>query len=205
MACTALRLAYPRMGCSHPSRIRCQYNLTTQPTLHQNAIFGIRVLHTSNRGILYPIRAQQSRQTVSYSIRFAILLATVGTIYNFFTKKTLKLESIDDRMLGAEYVDRRYLSPIVPLTIQQANEALRWEEGSQTVGLGSGVQRFDSVKIASNSPCEDQHVAACGWEDGEIRWLVYCSIYVDYGFLMLFFYLGPYGAFLMGMRRSSNI
>lgn len=126
------------------------------------------------------MRSQQSRLTVSRGVRLALLLALVGTFYNNFEKTPLRLEGSNEDSLGVENIDQSLLSPVTPCTIQQANELLRWEEASHVVGLGSGVQRFDTVRIASNMPCEDQTVAAMfDPEDDKNRWLAVPSTNAD--------------------------
>lgn len=192
MACTALRLTYPRTRCPHLSRLRFHNQCAPQPALRRCTIYGIRPLYTSK----HPIPSQQSRLTVSRGVRLALLLAALGTFYRGFKETPLRLENSDQKLLGAQHIDQNYLSPITPCTIQQANEILRWEEDSHIVGLGSGVQRFDSVRIASNMPCEDQIVAAASSpEDDKIRWLVISSTTADIRLLTPSFYRLMWGVF----------
>ena len=40
-------------------------------------------------------------------------------------------------------------------TIEEADEALRWEELSKCHGPPTDILRYDSVRVPSNSPCED--------------------------------------------------
>ena len=40
-------------------------------------------------------------------------------------------------------------------TIEEVNEALRWEEASKCLGSPSDILRYDSVKVPCNTPCED--------------------------------------------------
>ena len=56
----------------------------------------------------------------------AILLAAAGVSYGVFTSRPLKLESDESEFLGGKEIAERYLPPIPPYTIEQANEALRW-------------------------------------------------------------------------------
>ena len=94
-----------------------------------------------------------------------------GTIYSVFTSKTLKLEGKDSGLPGAEYIDQRYLPSTMPLSIDQANDALRWQEASQNHDLGSGVTRTDSTQLPGNIPCEDEIFGASGrGEDGKVEW-----------------------------------
>ncbi len=187
----ALRLTQARIGYPRLSRLRCHNYHAPRPALHHDTTYSIRSFYTSNRGISHPNRGQQSRLTESRAVRLALLLAAVGLFYNISLRTPLRLESSDDELPGSEHIKQRYFSPITPCTIQQANEVLRWEEGSQIVGLGSGVQRVDSVRIASNMPCEDQMVAAVSSpEDNKIRWLVNSSISANDISLMPSFYLG---------------
>ena len=102
------------------------------------------------------------------------LLAGVGVVSSIITKKSLRLEGYNpEERPGAEDTDQRYLPVIPPCTISQANETLRWEESTQTCGMGSGVLRFDRVRLPSNLPCEDEMFSAYGYEDNEIMWLLW--------------------------------
>ena len=57
--------------------------------------------------------------------------------------------------------------------MEQANEALRWEETSHSSGLGSGILRYDTVRIPSHLPSEDELLSASGHEDGELKWVMW--------------------------------
>ena len=71
--------------------------------------------------------------------------------FAYVTSRPLRLESDEDiTWLGDNQIAQRYVPPIVPYTIEQATEALRWEESSHMVGMGSGVLRFDRTRIPSN-------------------------------------------------------
>jgi hypothetical protein len=173
MSGKALRLTPPRIVCPYFSRLRCSNHHASWPALHRYTFNGIRPFGTSNRGMLHPFRSLQPRFTVSRGLQLALLLAAVGTVYNISTEPPLRLDSSDHELRRGEKVVYRYFSPITPCTIQQANEMLRWEEDSHVVGMGSGIQRFDSIRIASNMPCEDNNVAAASHpEDDEITWQV---------------------------------
>ncbi len=109
--------------------------------------------------------------TVTSGIITTIVLAGAGTSFAFLTSRPLRLESNEDgTWLFDSQVEERYLPPIVPYTIEQATEALRWEEASHMVGTGSGVLRFDRTRIPSNYPTEDEYLAATGREDDVIKW-----------------------------------
>ena len=102
-----------------------------------------------------------------------IVLAGAGISFSFafLTSRPLRLESDEDATwLGDNQIEERYLPPIVPYTSEQATEALRWEEASHMVGMGSGVLRFDRTRILSNYPTEDEFLAATGREDDVIKW-----------------------------------
>lgn len=45
-------------------------------------------------------------------------------------------------------------------TIEEVNDSLGWEEGSKCLGPPSDVLRYDIVRVPSNNPCEDEHIAA---------------------------------------------
>ena len=76
-------------------------------------------------------------------------------------------------MHGSEAVNQKYLSPILPLIIEQANEALHREENSQIVGGSSGVLRYDTMQLPSNPIPEDNYLSASGQEKNEIKWMLF--------------------------------
>ena len=99
------------------------------------------------------------------------VLAGAGMSFAFLTSRPLRLESDEDATwLGETQIEQRYLPPIVPYTIEQATEALRWEASTHMVGMGSGVLRFDRARIPSNYPTEDEYLAATGREDDVVKW-----------------------------------
>lgn len=136
--------------------------------------FGRRVtLHSHNRTVTNYSLLRRRWQAGSPKILSIYLLAGAGIFCSVLASRPLRLESLDTEFLGADSVSQKYVPPVQPCTIEQANEALRWEESSQTVGLGSGVLRFDAMRLPSNLPCEDEMIAASGHEDDEIRWLIW--------------------------------
>ncbi|KAF6240447.1 hypothetical protein HO173_001115 [Letharia columbiana] len=50
---------------------------------------------------------------------------------------------------------------------------LRRSEDSQMIGSGSGVLRYDTMQLPSNSISEDDCLSATGREDGEIEWMLF--------------------------------
>lgn len=173
MPFTISQLASPRINSRNALRLLTSHSRTPQSAIQCSKFYISRDLGTSGRGITNSTRASQSRQNVSFGVGFAILSALAGTLYKLYAEEPLRLESDRTEWVGADVIDQRYLPPRSSCTIQQANEILRWEETSQMVGLGSGVQRFDSVRIASNMPCEDQCVAASGHDEDEVKWLLW--------------------------------
>ncbi|KAK4691562.1 pyruvate dehydrogenase phosphatase, partial [Lecanoromycetidae sp. Uapishka_2] len=97
------------------------------------------------------------------------------TYYKLYVEEPAPLcfPGISDEERGHVDIERRYSTPVVPLTSSQASEILRWEQSSHTIGGASGVQRFDTVRVASNSPVEDELVSASGNEDGAVKWMMW--------------------------------
>ena len=111
---------------------------------------------------------------MSRGLLSTILLTGAGISYSLVASKPLLLENDDAfEMISASEVEQKYLSPVLPFTIEQANEALRWEESIQIVGQGSGVLRFDTNRIPSNNPCEDEVLSASGHEEDEVKWFLW--------------------------------
>ena len=109
--------------------------------------------------------------TLTSGIIITTVLAGAGMSFAFLTSRPLRLESDEDATwLGENQIEQRYLPPIVPYTIEQATEALRWEASTHMVGMGSGVLRFDRTRIPSNYPTEDEYLAATGREDDVVKW-----------------------------------
>ncbi len=118
--------------------------------------------------------AQKWQKTTIWRCWSVSLLVGAALAYDITRTKPLKLERGNDKeLLGADDISQRYLPPIVPYTIDQANAALRWEQSSQICGQGSGVLRFDTARLPSNMPCEDEMLSASGYEDDEIKWLMW--------------------------------
>ena len=97
------------------------------------------------------------------------VLAGTGLSFAVLTSRPLRLDD-GSTWLGDSQIEERYVPPIAPYTTEEATEALRWEETSHMVGMGSGVLRFDRTRIPSNYPTEDDYLAATGREDDVIKW-----------------------------------
>lgn len=109
--------------------------------------------------------------TLTSGIITTAVLAGAGLSFAFLTSRPLRLESDEDATwLGESQIEQRYLPPLVPYTIEQATEILRWEASTHMVGMGSGVLRFDRARIPSNYPTEDEYLAATGREDDVVKW-----------------------------------
>ncbi len=134
-----------------------------------------RTLYSWHRNASNPPRLQKWNGALSQGIFAAVLFTGVATSYTIVNSKPMKLDTPEpsDDYLGLEDVVQQYSPPIPPMTMEQANEMLRWEESYQIVGKGSGVLRFDTVRIPSNSPTEDEQLSASGHEDNDIKWLVW--------------------------------
>ena len=107
--------------------------------------------------------------TLTRGIITTTVLAGTGLSFVLLTSCPLRLDD-GSTWLGDSQIEERYVPPIAPYTIEEATEALRWEETSHMVGMGSGVLRFDRTRIPSNYPTEDDYLAATGREDDVIKW-----------------------------------
>lgn len=166
---TLLRSIYARRAYLHFQQFRCHAYSLPRPVPPVNAPIA-RGISTSSRGINKFKLTEHSRETLVRGIQATVLFAIIGY---FYPKNPLKLEGSEGELPpGVHSIHHGYLPPVKPCTMQVANEILRWEEDSHMVGQGSGVQRFDSVVLPSNNPCEDTYVAASGLTDEvqEIRW-----------------------------------
>jgi len=134
-----------------------------------------RTFYSSHRIAFNPPLLHKWNSAFSRGIFTAILFTGAAASYTIIASKPLKLESVEPsgEYLGEEEITQRYSPPIPPVTMAQANEALRWEESYNAVGEGSGVLRFDTVRVPSNSPPEDELISASGYEDDELKWLMW--------------------------------
>lgn len=130
------------------------------------------------RDPLYPLLLRNENSAISRSILTTVILA--GTLITLVYRKAynsepLQLEAprLSDVQHGQADIEEPYLTPVVPITADQATGILRWEESSHIVGQASGVQRFDNVRVPSNSPVEDEIVSASGTEGGDVKWLIW--------------------------------
>ena len=160
---------------SHTTRFR-----RLEVCCHIRSLFQSRQAYTRSHPL--PLLRWQSRRlysiprslgrtwnsTLARGIITTTVLAGAGVSFAFFTSRPLRLESYEDATHNQ--MEERYVPPIAPYTSEQATEALRWEESSHMVGMGSGVLRFDRTRIPSNYPTEDEYLAATGHEDDVIKW-----------------------------------
>lgn len=163
---------------SHATRFRrleacCHIRPLFQPRQTYTRSHPLPLLRWQSRR-LYSIPRSLGRKwnsTLTRGIIITTVLAGAGMSFAYVTSRPLRLESDEDATwLGDNQIAQRYVPPIVPYTIEQATEALRWEESSHMVGMGSGVLRFDRTRIPSNYPTEDDYLAATGREDDVIKW-----------------------------------
>ena len=130
----------------------------------------VSALHSSHRSAPY----RHSHRALSQEVLIWILLTGAGISYIVYNAKPLLLESDETfKLLGSAEVKQKYLSPTIPLAVEQANKALRREEYSQLVGSGSGVLRYDTMQLPSNPISEDDYLTASGHEDGDIKWMLF--------------------------------
>ena len=103
-----------------------------------------------------------------------MLLTSAAISYTVHDAKPFVLANDDTFKLDrSDAVNQNYLSPILPLTIEQANEALHQEESSQIVGGSSGVLRYDTMQLPSNPILEDKYISASGQEKNKIKWMLF--------------------------------
>ena len=111
-----------------------------------------------------------------------MLLTSTSISYNVHDAKPLVLESDDTfKLHGSAALDKKCLSRILPLTIEQANEALHQEESAQIVGVSSGVIRYDTIQLPSNPIPEDKYISTLGQENNEIKWML-LGIYDEHAY-----------------------
>ena len=145
----------PSPSFSHLSFSRAQSSKTTHRNATNYAWFRERWSSSARRGF-----------TIS-------LVVGTGIACSIITTKPLRLESNNPEFIHNASVAQNYQPVLAPLSIDQATDVLRWEESSTLCGMGSGVVRYDQVRVASNVPCEDSQNAASGLEENEIRWLLW--------------------------------
>ena len=103
-----------------------------------------------------------------------MLLTSTSISYTVHDAKPLVLESDDMfKLHGSDALNKKYLSPILPLTIKMAKEALHQEESAQIVGGSSGVIRYDTMQLPSNPIPEDKYISTLGQETNEIKWMLF--------------------------------
>ena len=158
---------------NHSTRIGACHLRSSTPSIPANGFNQSRALHFSRRRVRH---LQWLRHLHSNSPRgtlFGFLLASAGICYSTYKTKPLALESDETfKSIGQGMVKQKYISPTIPLTIEQANETLRRIEGSQAMAAGSGILRLDTMQLPSNPITEDMCLSATGYENGEIRWML---------------------------------
>ena len=161
--------------CHHLiARIRVRQLRPSPPSLSASSFQRSRVLHSSRTNPPDCQWLRYSHRALPQGILFCILLTGAGISYSLYNAKPLLLETdVTRTFLGPEEDKEKYLSPTSPFTIQEVNEALRWKEDSQFVGIGSGVLRYDTMQLPSNPIVEDDYLSASGHEEGEIKWMLF--------------------------------
>lgn len=177
----------PPTFSNYSKRSRDSYSLRHLPNLPQaiscspplNLRGQRRNFHSSNHNTPNPRLVPIPNTTSSRIITITVLLicsVMYVTLYNPERSKALKPKGAEcaNQNLGEESLVLQYRPPIPPVTVEQAIEMLRWEESDEIVARGSGVLRFDTNRVASNMPCEDEYISAAGHDDmGTARWLIW--------------------------------
>ena len=136
-----------------------------------------KALHSSQRNPPHCQWSRRSHRALSHGILFWILFTGAGISYTSYYARPLVLESDETfKWIGSEQGRQKYLPPIIPFTLEQANEALRRQEDSEIVGSGSGVLRYDTMQLPSNPISEDDYLSESGHEDheeGPVRWMLF--------------------------------
>lgn len=147
------------------------------PSLSVSSLQRSRALHPSHRSAPNRQWPRSSYKALLRGTLFWILLTGAGISYHFHNARPLVLESEETfKLLDPKQVKRKYLPLASPFTLEHANETLRRHEDSRIVGNGSGVLRYDTVQLPSNSISEDCYFSASGHhghEDGEIMWMLF--------------------------------
>lgn len=91
-------------------------------------------------------------------------LCLLGFAYKHLNPEFNHPQALDvpDPSEGVDARTVQYKPFLRPLTAEEVNENLRWEESSRCLGPPTDVLRYDSVRIPSNQPCEDYLVTAFG-------------------------------------------
>ena len=148
-----------------------------------SALSGLRLIqlprhwYYSGRKRLHPNEAPRSPfRTIA-----AVTLAGLGyVVHQYSNSIPLVLETwspIATNKDRASYKQARHV--ISPSDIDQSNAILRWEENSHPIGEGSGILRTDSVRVASNLPCEDEYFSRAVGHKGDfstyanLRWMMW--------------------------------
>ena len=110
-----------------------------------------------------------------------------GIAYSFFMTNPLRLEGNNQKLLHSDLLYEKYIPVIIPSSLDHASDTLRWEENAAQCGMGSGVLRYDSVRVQSNLPCEDHMNSASGLEEDEMRWLLW-GVYDGHAYVLRLLY-----------------
>ena len=76
--------------------------------------------------------------------------------------------------ISETYLTQEQYVPVTePLSIEQAEDMLRWDEDSQILPPGSSILRYDFVQIASNLPLEDGSNFSKVFNNDELRYAIF--------------------------------
>lgn len=113
------------------------------------------------------------RSLRSSSASIISYMALIGSAFVFSAIYNPDLRYLESPPEIVEGLVAGYKPPFEPLTLEQAEEILTWDQDSEAPQAGSTVLRLDQVRIPSNVQMEDHTTVGHGIEDdGELVWLV---------------------------------
>ena len=169
-----MRLPVPGTSISRSWRFRSYQLNVHSPSLSHVAFHRPRTPAPTYRNFIsFPMVRKPRRVNFWRGWPVPLLIGTGIVSYIIITGNPLRLESNPGILIEKDEIDQKYIPLILPYSMNEANEALRWEESSKICGMGSGVLRCDSVRVPSNLPCEDEIISALGQTDDEIKWLLW--------------------------------
>ena len=124
------------------------------------------------------ITRQYSRTWIYQRASAVALFTSLLAFHVVYGKPPRLLEAgqDDDEEAAAEDIfneSSNYRPILKPLSMEMAEEILRWNESSEPLQEGSSVLRLDQVRVASNNEVEDYLNVAKGSDpDGELRWIM---------------------------------
>ena len=113
----------------------------------------------SARNASHPSKSTDRQRQILIAVQTLFLLGLVYKHLESEFKHPLALDTYD-AYERSDHDPTKYRPFFRTPTIEEVNETLRWEESSKLLGSPSDILRYDSVKVPSNSPCEDVLITA---------------------------------------------